>query len=350
VGRGDLAGLEVEPAAHHAVLEEWLDEAEGRRSAPLRAAWAEPGWLPRAEAWIGERLAESGLAATGPIAQVKTWSISCILRAPTREGSVYFKAVPPLFAGEPVLTDRLSRRHPGQAPAVLALDAERRWLLLREIGGTRLRRTADIALWEEALRRFARLQIAWVEQAESLLACGCADRRLAGLPAGLDRLLQETREPERRAVYGVSAEDAARVARQAPRLKARIAELAAAGVPETLVHGDLHGGNVHVDGDRIVFFDWTDGALAHPFFDMITMFRDVPDAPDARTRVRDAYLEPWAGLLPREHLLPLFELSQQVAPLYHALSYRAIALNTEPSLQWELSDGVGDYLRRLPEE
>jgi hypothetical protein len=351
VDRRDLAAFDLAPLAHRAALEEWFAESEGRCLAPpVRVPWAEPGWFPAAEAWIRDRLAESGLAPNGPIEQVKAWSISCILRAPTGEGSVYFKVVPPLFAGEPVLTDQLSRRHPGQMPVVLARDAERRWLLLREIGGTELRRTPDLGLWEETLRRFARVQMAWIGETERLLACGCVDRRLAGLPGQFDRLLDEIASPEHRAVYGISEEDAGRVTALAPSLAARIEELAGAGVPQTLVHGDLHGGNVRVDGERIVFFDWTDGALAHPFFDLLTMFRDVPDLPDARARVRDAYLEPWTDLFPGERLLAAFELSQQVAPMYHALSYQAIAVNTEPALQWELSGGVGDYLRRLPGE
>jgi aminoglycoside phosphotransferase (APT) family kinase protein len=205
-------------------------------------------------------------------------------------------------------------------------------------------------VWEEALRRFARLQVAHAGQADQLREWGCVDRRLAGLPEQLELLLEEIAAPEHRTVYGLTAEDAARAAALAPRLRELVARLAAAGVPETLVHGDLHGGNVRVEGDRIVFFDWTDGALAHPFFDLLTLFRHPRTdlkTPGTRERLRDIYLEAWAEFLPRERLLAAFALSQQVAPLYHALSYRAIALTTEPSLQWELSDGVGDYLGLL---
>jgi hypothetical protein len=349
--RRDLVGLDLAPPEHREVLQEWFDESEGRRALPaLRVPWARPGWLAEVDGWIEERLEEQGMFTIGPSAQVKTWSISCVLRVPTTEGSVYFKAVPPLFAGEPELTCQLSWRHPGQVPEVLAHDPERGWLLMREICGIQLRRAPTIHIWSAALAAFARLQIDHAGQPERLLAWGGVDRRIAGLPGQFDRLLEELGSPDLRTIYGISQEDAARVAALVPRVREAIAALATAGVPETLVHGDLHLGNVMTDEGRFVFFDWTDGAVAHPFFDLLTFFRDLPDdldTPAARERLRDAYLEPWKALLPRERLLAAFDLSQQVAPLYHALSYRYIAANTEPSLQWELSDGVGDYLRLL---
>lgn len=346
VGRAELAGLSLAEPAHRAVLETWLEEADGAPP-PLRVPWAEAGWFRAAEVWIGERLAEHGLSVTAPIEQVKAWSISCLLRAPTEAGPVYFKAVPPLFGSEPVITGELSRCCPGQVPEVLALGPERHWLLLREIGGTPLRGMADLALWEEALRRYARFQIERIGEEERLRAWGCADRRLGGLAPQFDLLLAEIAAPAHRARYGLSEEEADRVAAIAPRVRARVAELAAAGVPETLVHGDLHGGNVLVDGERIVFFDWTDAALAHPFFDLITMFRELPDLPGARERVRDAYLEPWTDLFSPERLRAAFALAMQVAPLYHALSYRYIAVNTEPSTGGGLAGGLGHFLRGL---
>jgi hypothetical protein len=83
---------------------------------PLRPPWARPGWLDEATAWIHARLGERGLAATGPIVQVKVWSISCLLRVPTSGNILYFKAVPPLFAQESRITEALGRRYPGHAP------------------------------------------------------------------------------------------------------------------------------------------------------------------------------------------------------------------------------------------
>ena len=52
-------------------------------------------------------------------------------------------------------------------------------------------------------------------------------------------------------------------------------ELAATGVPASIQHDDLHGGNIVVgpDGDR--FFDWGDGVIAHPFSTLTATFNSI---------------------------------------------------------------------------
>ena len=108
---------------HRDLLDRWLCPAAPGAMSPERVAWAMPGWRPRAEAWINEQLGRIGVRLAGPITTRKIWPISCVLRLPTSAGNFYFKAVPPLFGREPALTDALARRHPGQGPEVVALDA-----------------------------------------------------------------------------------------------------------------------------------------------------------------------------------------------------------------------------------
>ena len=78
--------------------------------------------------------------------------------------------------------------------------------------------------------------------------------------------------------------------------------------PHTIQHDDFHGGNIVVgpDGDR--FFDWGDAVIAHPFATLDVTFnsiahrtgRDLGDP--AFDRLRDAYLEAWTDVAPRDVL------------------------------------------------
>ncbi|MCH7625021.1 MAG: hypothetical protein IIC83_03770 [Chloroflexi bacterium] len=66
---------------HAEVVERWLNEAEG--SAPDgRAPWCAAGWLDDAATWIGEQLKNAGVSQDGPIEQLRSWSLSCLLRLP----------------------------------------------------------------------------------------------------------------------------------------------------------------------------------------------------------------------------------------------------------------------------
>jgi aminoglycoside phosphotransferase (APT) family kinase protein len=52
-------------------------------------------------------------------------------------------------------------------------------------------------------------------------------------------------------------------------------ELATYAVPPSLVHGDLHLGNVALGPRGHLFFDWTDAGVAHPFLDLLTFVADL---------------------------------------------------------------------------
>src|SRR5215208_4619157 len=120
-----------------------------------RPPWARAAWYDEVETWIDARLEELRRSRSGPARQVHAWAISSVLRVPTDAGDVYFKAVPPLFGHEPALTAELGRRHPGRVTSTLAVDVERRWLLMDDLGGTELAEVSDPVAWEEALRSYA---------------------------------------------------------------------------------------------------------------------------------------------------------------------------------------------------
>ena len=149
----------------------------GRRRAP----WAAPGWFQAAERWLHGSLATLGYAATGPVQQLRAWELSCILRTPTAQGDVYFKAV-----GSPSCSSmkRWNPRWPRCSRSrarPLAIDAEHRWVALADFGAE-LGWDAPVEVREDVLRTFARLQIEAVSQVDRLLGAGCLDRRLAGWP------------------------------------------------------------------------------------------------------------------------------------------------------------------------
>jgi hypothetical protein len=94
-----------------------------------------------------------------------------------------------------------------------------------------------------------------------------------------------------------------------------------------------------------VFFDWAESSVSHPFFSFLLFLPDATSrlshVPDARRRLRDAYLDPWTACAPMDRLIEAFELSQPCAALYHALlQHRCVLPNLEPESRWELQGEV----------
>ncbi|MEW2413225.1 aminoglycoside phosphotransferase family protein [Streptomyces sp. NPDC046866] len=265
--------------------------------------WEQEEWRTGVFDWVRSELAAHGLYEQGPReVRLRPWSVLVRLTVATdrsRGGAgsgarVWFKANPPASAFEAGLGEALARWVPGHVLRPLAVDARRGWSLLPD-GGPLFREVldrgpADPGAWEEPLRRYAALQRALTPYAGRIEALGVPVARTADLPEVFDRLLDANTVLEpgpRRALVALR-----------PRLAEWCAELAGAGIADTLDHADLHESQLFAPGpDRFTFFDWGDAAVSHPFCSLLVPARAAREryGPGVLPRLRDAYLEPWTG-------------------------------------------------------
>jgi hypothetical protein len=350
VGREDLAGAALQHHEYATVAAGLLDALAAGARHPGGAPWAARGWFHDAECWLRSSLDRLGWTVTGPVQQRQVWELSCILRAPTARGDVYFKAMreSPPFVNEGVVMRALAELFPDHVPAPLAVDAERRWLVLADFGQA-LGWEAPVEVREEVLRTFARVQIQAAAHVDRLLGAGCLDRRLGWLAAQAERWLPAIDETGRlpgidQATW-LSADEVAELRAAGPQLAAMCGELAASAIPPTLVHGDLHLSNVAHGPRGYLFFDWTDACVAHPFVDMISIFHEKDGT--LRDRLRDAYLAEWTRFEPPARLLRAWRLAEPLGALHHAVSYRSIVANLEPPIDLHMMQSTAYWLRKV---
>jgi aminoglycoside phosphotransferase (APT) family kinase protein len=117
-------------------------------------------------------------------------------------------------------------------------------------------------------------------------------------------------------------------------------------VPQTLVHGDLHTGNVALIEGKMLFFDWTDACIAHPFFDVMLTINWEEDA-EIQVRLRDQYLSLWTAYEPMARLLELWSLAHPLFALHHAISYQHIVAGLEATAKHELIAWPSYWLRKV---
>ncbi len=292
VDRDALTNLTLALPHQRPLLESVLAELDGQPVPTLRPPWARSGWLAEASAWVERELARLGYELLTSIEQVRSWGISAILRVSTTQGDVYLKVANawPLSAHEPLVMQTLADWYPQQIPAPLTIDIDRRWMLLRDFGPA-LRGNPDLGAWEVALQAYVPLQRDAVERLDTLWALGCADRRLETLPAWVDFLVSDAET-----LALIEPHEADRLIALEPHFKKLAAKLSDYRLPSTLVHGDLHPGNIAAQHGGYIFYDWTDACIAHPFMDLITVLEETGTLPDqalATARLRDAYLSLW---------------------------------------------------------
>lgn len=177
------------------------------------------------------------------------------------------------------------------------------------------------------------------------MASGCLDRRLDKLVYQIDRLLGDSL-----AQLSLDKAEIAKLCEYAPSLKAMCNTLANYSVPQTLVHGDLHAGNIAQDQEKYRFFDWTDGCVSHPFFDLVTLLEPEimpPNLLAAREYLIKVYLELWTVYEPIERLHSAWLLAQTLGALHQAISYQHINACLEAPSKSQGVMAVVFWLRRV---
>lgn len=325
-------------------LRPWLARllAERRASVPpppLRPRWARSGWYERATTWMGAQLAEMGRPPIGPIEQVRHWGISALMRVDTAGGRVWFKAVFPGFAHEPVVSQLLHDRCRGAVTPVLAIDAEEGWLLLDDVGADIL---ADHPEHDAAaVRRLVEIQRAFVDRTDELVGVGCRHRPFGALAQELATVLADPTVLEHVELT------ASRTTELVVWVDAAATELADLSYPDTLVHGDFHPGNVHVVDGEPVLIDWSDAAISHPLVDTLTWKDWFPDEPERTAGVWDAVVEAWADVCPVADVTRLRPQLEGVIAAYHTVSYAGIVIELEGPRRVEHADGLQSFLAHL---
>jgi hypothetical protein len=290
-----------------------IDLSDDRRRAP----YARPGGPAATLAWACDAVERLGRGPVLGIDQRRTWNLSAIWRMRTADAPLWIKQVPHFFGHEPAVLRWLAGTdQAANFPAQLTSDAGR--MLLEDIPGEDLH-GAPIAVRQAIAARLHPTQLAAAQQVAALLEAGVPDRRLLRLRPSLE---------------AVAGDDARRASPDLDRLVGgladRFAAVAECGLPDTLVHGDLHPGNVRAAGDGPqVIIDWGDSFIGNPAFDILRLVERLP-AEDA-SPVIDAWAAHWRSDVPGCDPRRAADLLRPVAALRLASVYVDFLANIEPS-------------------
>ncbi len=337
VPRGELDPARVDPPAARAPLDRWLAELAGVRSA-RRPPWSHPGWFDRTSDWMVKRLTGIGVDPEPPTLH-QLWGISAILRAETPSGAFFAKQPAPIFHAEAALTETIASVVNELVPDVVATDETTGLLLMRDFGGRTLE-DQPVERWAAGLEVLARIQLAFLDRLDLLSSSGAPQRGPMETAAFVARLA-----PGDATMIGLTADERKRFRGAIPAIVEVCRRLESLVPLRTIVHGDFHAGNVVETNEGCRVFDWTDAVIGHPFVDLTTLLGRVGD-PSVRRELRDAYLDSWSGLAPREALIEAADLALVVGAFLQVEGYQRIAASFDPDDMWDLADAAPGWLRQ----
>jgi aminoglycoside/choline kinase family phosphotransferase len=325
---------------------------------PSPLLWHDRGWLEQAKKWIQAETERQSIQITGEIEQPHAYAWSTVMRVPTNEGMLFFKATADESLYEAALTQMLAGWFPDCMPELVAVDSARGWMLMRD-GGKQLRlsirSTQDAKPWEPVITRYAEVQSGLVEHTPELLALGLPDYSLAKLPRLYSQLLADEGSLLIDQEKGLTSAEVQQLRDLRARFEQICDSLAAFGILETLNHGDFHDGNVLLRDGHITFFDWGEASVTHPFVSLRTFFVSIeislqlddysftPEMADLLNR----YLETWQRFGSKEDLLAAYALSKPVASIVKTLAWHETITRLDDSLRQEYEWIVPDVLREF---
>ena len=310
---------------------------------PLRAPYAEAGGPQADLERAGRLLVTAGRPLAGRPQQLRTWNLSSIWRLPTAGGPAWLKSVPPMYAHEAPLLEFLGTLG-APVPAVLG-----RWTTARGSGAV----LADVPgpdhyggpapVVATVAERLVDVQI------------GCADRReeldALGVPDGRDgTLVRQAEELLPRIAPDLDLRQRSAAARFVARLPGILADVAACGLPVTLVHGDAHPGNARGPADAPTILDWADARIGQPARDLAHLVAHLP-ADDAELVLARAAAR-WRRAVPGSDAVRAAALAAPVDSLAGAIAWQGFLDRIEPDERpyhrGDPAAGMRAALRRLP--
>ncbi|GAA1543388.1 hypothetical protein GCM10009788_52360 [Nocardioides humi] len=281
----------------------------------------------------------------------RPWSAVWRVRAAGR--SSYAKQNCPGQAHEPRLMTVLARVAPERVVPVLAADADRDLLLTADLGptvharegaanpATWARIAADAALLQRrAVDAVADLGLTVLAPADATTYVADAVGRLAALAPG---------DPRR-----LAPEVAVLLEALLPTVERWADEVEDLDLPLTLLHNDLHAGNVvRAPDGGLRFFDFGDAVLGAPLAGLLVPLAtarqalDLPADDPALWRIADAALEVWSDLVPLDALRAALPAALQLGRLARVESWRRCVATMTPDERADLGSAPAAWLATL---
>ena len=314
-----------------------------------------PRW--RTEEFRGE-LSEWLEGHVGPVTameqmHLRPWSTVC--RVESAAGVFFAKQNCPPQAFEAQLMAVLARLAPDHVVPVTAIDGDRGLLLTPDQGvvlGEKIA-TDDLAAWTRVVVAAMELQRELAGHTDELVGAGLVslppsqaaayvDARAASLAALPDA------DPRRLAPESVEPIRAVR-----PEIERWVEQVEALGLPDSLVHNDLHAHNVFDTDAGLRFFDFGDSLLMQPLAALLIPLNVLAhrlEAPvgDARLwTVADAALEVWSDVAPLSELRAALPAALQLGRLGRVESWARVCATMTSEELGEDGDAAAAWLDTL---
>jgi len=286
--------------------------------------------------WALGSLEATDFEVVGAMEPVQQTPWSRVTRILTTSGYVYLKTTTAGLALEPVIMHMLASQQHAPVPQVIALNRNLNCFLMSDCGQplhNLLKQDFKPQLLIQALIKYTHIQNTAVMQVRAFLRLGLPDWRLRQLPGIYEQLLQ--REAFLRN-DGLTAQELKNLYRMSYKFADLCNKLSEYDIPETLDHCDFHDNNILIDRitGSLTIIDWGETVITQPFFSVLTCMDNlrrhysIKEEDSVYIALREVCLHNWLEIAPKATLLAAFKLAQKLWPVYAALGFYRLTMNS----------------------
>lgn len=249
----------------------------------------------------------------------------------------------------------LSRLEPSRVVPLTAVDEERGRLLTPDQGAV-LGDTIgddDVDAWVRVVVAAMELQRQLAPHVDELAAAGLRRLRArdaaAYVTARTASLAALPHEDPRR----LEPQQAEPMEDLEPRVREWAEQVEGPGLPDAVVHNDLHAYNVFDTPEGLRFFDFGDAVIMHPLAALLIPLNVMAHRLDAfgadprLWRVADAGLEVWSDVAPARELRAALPAALQLGRLGRIESWARVCATMTPDELEEYGDAAAAWLQTL---
>lgn len=340
-------------------IKKWLNQT---RNKEFSVPWFNKDWSKKIKPQIISILTNQGFKSIISITQYYVSAISCILKIETEKGFIFCKSVlPPIFKNEPKITQALTSYLPDYFPEIVFTDNKQGLILTKDFGKDILSENKDFDNWLKTVKSYAKLQIEMIKNKDQLLNEGMFNRSLDSIGQQLKDMLKMSDKIFLDQENSITSEELNKLTDNFEKVENLIKELQFYNIPETIEHGDLHAGNIAIKDNRIIFYDWSDCAISHPFISMRVFFWNFfdkdgkikekldyfPDISNSYNLLVDSYLNEWSEYGSKEDLKKAFEISQKVSYIAFVIQYIALVDSMEEHTKTQYKGHIARGLKKI---
>jgi len=337
--------------------DELADEEEAIVLKIMKGEASELGRFARV-GWIDELLAKTGnypgRSASPIIRQLNQGIDFCLLSLTDSAGhKMWFKAVGEPNTREYALTAELTRRFPSYLPKILATIPEWNGWVMEDVEGVPLNESGSMYQCQQALTALVVMQQEMVNDIASLLALGAKDWTCSRMATLLEPFFREARRAMQAQTSAKSKPLTGGELYQLQKdMESALNEFMSAGIPETLLHGDIGHGNIIATCEGPVFLDWAEAYFGHPFLSAEHLLADLarsnPVFAENLAALRSHYASPWKAHAQPKDLGRATVLGPAIAAFaYAVVAWENSRKRPDPSQAWPL---MRSMLRRARRE